>query len=259
MPKITKFNRNPDYVTVYHRSYNAIPPHKSSSGRKHPTFSLQSLSALQRDDEQFGPVGTADMEELASKEVSEGFYSGLRSDDWRSAGGNPSRDREGVILSATTDKRVHGPKTVFTGPLQTVKSSKFEDRVFSHRYKVPKAAIADTVYADDDIGISPHSKLLDSVSPVPLRRDRVIQSGQVHQMANSMEGPSGQRNLVFAKKDMDHLGIQFAGTLVHVSSLEDTDSYKEALQMLGGRKVAFFDPYKSKGSGPKTTRFSRIQ
>lgn len=257
MPKNTKIRRNPDLVTVYHRSYDPIPPHIGALGGRSPKVDLSTYLDLESDDEEYGPVGSADMEKLARKELSKGFYSGLNSDTWKSAVGNPRRDQEGVLLGATDDKRVHGPKTVFTGPLQTVKSPRFSERVFSHRYKVPKSAIAETVYADDDIGISPHSEVLGSVSPVPLRRDRVIKSGQVHQMANSMEGPRDQSNLVFAKKDMDKLGIQFAGTLVHINSLEDEDDFEKVAELRKGRRFAYFDPYNS--SAHRTTTVRRVR
>lgn len=257
MPKNTKIRRNPDLVTVYHRSHSAVPPHIALGERKGPHIDPRAVNELKDADETYGPVGSANMMRLATGELRKGFYSGLGSHEWRSRTGNPLRDQKGVILSSLYDKYVHGPETIFTGPLSTVKSGMFSDRVFSHRYKIPRAAIYKRVtYADDDFGIAPGA-LGSSRTPVPLRRDRVIKSGQVHQMANSMEGSRYAANLVFAKKDMDKLGIQFAGTLVHINSLQEEDDFEKEAELRKGRRFTYFDPYNS--STHRTTTVRRVR
>ena len=216
MAKRTTVPKNENVVTVYHRSYAPEPPHINDPGsRLKGRASFDDFVKLAQADS-VSRTGSASISDLATAEMRNGYFSGLNSDKWRSDEGNPFRDSSGVLLGATMDKGIHGADIIFTGDSTTVK--KFQDRPFVHKYRIPKSSIGPEVFSDDDVGLSPHGKR--GASPVPLRRSEVMQSGVVRQMMNGMES-SANPNLVFAKKDMGKLGIQFTGTRVDPAADED--------------------------------------
>jgi len=229
MAKRTRVPKNNDVVTVYHRSYSPDPPHVGAGGRKSPTRDLHLMTEVAEEDRQHGLIGNADMSELAKTSLEEGIYSGLESDKWESTEGNRLRDNRGVLLGATRDKGIHGPETIFAGGHRTVSSPKFMDRPYTHRYQLPNNAISEEIWGDDDIGMSDVATPISPHNHIPLRRSMVIQSGKVHRMVNSMEGPKQSLNYVIPINQMEHLGIQFKGTRVDRAAL-DEDYYPRPRQ-----------------------------
>jgi hypothetical protein len=214
MSKQVTVPRNKNVVSTYHYSYDPEPPHlNESTSRIRHNASSDARNDLMREDAEKGLIGSASISDLAQQELDKGnfSFSGLRSDDWKSDTGNKYRDQNGVILGANLDKGVHGKDVIFTA--RGERSSWFEDRMYKHRYRVPKSSIGPEVFGDDDIGMSSAIRGASPTAHVPLRRSEVLQAGVVRQMQNNFE-TNPLTNLVFAKDHMKKLGIQFAGTRV---------------------------------------------